>query len=155
MPAPCSWRIDRTWWNSCWQKRARRRLPNGGTLAGYIAYEAGLALEPKLRPLADARSGAAGPLVWLGLFEDSETISPGDVPDWLAAHAEGSAALGPLEPQVSPGAYAEAFEKLQEAIRAGDIYQANLTLPLAGSYRGDPVALYAHCVRQHRRAMAG
>ncbi|MEL6877783.1 MAG: aminodeoxychorismate synthase component I, partial [Pseudomonadota bacterium] len=26
---------------------------------------------------------------------------------------------------------------------AGDIYQANLTYPLAGSYRGDPVALYS------------
>ena len=25
----------------------------GGTLAGYLAYEAGLALEPKLQPLAD------------------------------------------------------------------------------------------------------
>ena len=116
---------------------------DGGTLAGYIAYEAGLALEPKLRPLAEARSGAAGPLVWLGLFEDCETIAPCDVPGWLAARAEGRATLGPLEPQVSPGAHAEAFEKLQEAIRAGDIYQANLTLPLAGSYRGDPVALYA------------
>ena len=27
----------------------------GGVLAGYLAYEAGLALEPKLLPLADAR----------------------------------------------------------------------------------------------------
>ena len=40
-----------------------------GVLAGYIAYEAGLALEPKLEGLAEARSGAAGPLVWLGLFD--------------------------------------------------------------------------------------
>lgn len=32
---------------------------------------------------------------------------------------------------------------MREAIHAGDIYQANLTYPLAGSYRGDPVALYA------------
>jgi para-aminobenzoate synthetase/4-amino-4-deoxychorismate lyase len=42
---------------------------DGGSLAGYLAYEAGLALEPKLAPLAAARSGAAGPLVWLGLFD--------------------------------------------------------------------------------------
>ncbi len=32
---------------------------------------------------------------------------------------------------------------MQEAIRAGDIYQANLTMPLAGPARGDPLALYA------------
>lgn len=116
---------------------------NGGTLAGYIAYEAGLALEPKLQPLAKARSGAAGPLVWLGLFEKSKSIAADVVPDWLAGQGEGNASLGPLEPQVSPGAHGEAFARLQEAICAGDIYQANLTLPLAGSYRGDPMALYA------------
>jgi hypothetical protein len=34
-----------------------------GEWAGYIAYEAGLALEPRLMPLAAARTGATGPLV--------------------------------------------------------------------------------------------
>ena len=115
----------------------------GGELAGYIAYEAGLALEPKLQPLAAERSGANGPLVWLGLFEAPERIAAADVPAWLAAHAGGAASIGPLEPQLSPGGYDAAFEVLREAIHAGDIYQANLTYPLAGSYRGDPLALYA------------
>lgn len=119
------------------------RAARGGWLAGYVAYEAGLALEPKLRALAAARTGAAGPLVWIGLFESETVIPAGDVPAWLAARAEGSASLGPLEPQLSTGAYLEAFAQLQEAIRDGDIYQANLTFPLAGSYRGDPLALYA------------
>ena len=120
------------------------RVAGRGELAGYIAYEAGLALEPKLADLANGRSGAAGHLVWLGLFEsEPETIPADDVPAWLAAHSEGTATLGPLEPQVSPGGYEAAFETLREAIHAGDIYQANLTYPLSGSYRGDPVALYA------------
>ncbi|MDZ4308569.1 aminodeoxychorismate synthase component I [Allopontixanthobacter sp.] len=119
------------------------RASEGGTLAGYIAYEAGLALEPKLAQLAQAHCGAGGPLVWLGLFDSAEIVPAGTVPDWLAARSEGSASLGPLDPQLSPGGYAEAFAALQDAIRAGDIYQANLTLPMAGSYRGDPVALYA------------
>ncbi|GAA4048668.1 aminodeoxychorismate synthase component I [Parerythrobacter jejuensis] len=115
----------------------------GGTLAGYIAYEAGLALEPKLQPLAAERTGANGPLVWLGLFAQKRVIAAADVPAWLAETGGGDVALGPLDPQVSQGAYEEAFEALQQAIQGGDIYQANLTLPLAGSYRGDPVALYA------------
>ena len=120
------------------------RAAGRGELAGYIAYEAGLALEPKLADLANARSGAAGPLVWLGLFEDEpERLAPEEVPGWLSAQSEGSATLGPLEPQLSPGGYDAAFEALREAIHAGDIYQANLTFPLTGSYRGDPVALYA------------
>jgi len=122
------------------------RRTGGGTLAGYIAYEAGLALEPRLAALAQARSGAAGPLVWLGLFDDSERIAAKDVAGWLEARhggEGGDARIGPMEPQVSPGGHAQAFAALSEAIEAGDIYQANLTYPLAGSYRGDPVALYA------------
>lgn len=115
----------------------------GGELAGYVAYEAGLALEPRLAPHADARSGSTGPLVWLGLFDTAEIIAAEEMPSWLAAHSEGSASLGPLEPALSPGAYNAAFEALREAIHAGDIYQANLTYPLTGSYRGDPVTLYA------------
>lgn len=119
------------------------RQESGGTLAGYIAYEAGLALEPRLAALADKRSGAAGPLVWLALFDKAQEIAACDVPQWLAMRAPGEASIGPMEPQISTGAYLAAFEKMQEAIRAGDIYQVNLTYPLAGPYRGDPVALYA------------
>ena len=114
----------------------------GGTLAGYLAYEAGLVFEGKLEARAQARSGAGGPLVWLGLFESEEAIDAARVPQWLAEEGSGDAALGPLEPQVSRGAYEQAFGALKDAIRAGDIYQANLTLPLAGGYSGDPVSLY-------------
>jgi para-aminobenzoate synthetase/4-amino-4-deoxychorismate lyase len=121
---------------------ARQRT--GGTLAGYLAYEAGLALEPKLAPLAAERSGASGPLVWFGLFDAATVIPAAAMPHWLAERAgSGLASIGPLEPQISTGGYLEAFATLKEAIRAGDIYQANLTLPLAGPARGDPVAIYA------------
>jgi para-aminobenzoate synthetase/4-amino-4-deoxychorismate lyase len=115
----------------------------GGELAGYIAYEAGLALEERLRPLAGARSGGAGPLVWLGLFDAASRIAAEQVPGWLTTHAQGGGSVGPLEPQISPGGYENAFAALQEAIRAGDIYQANLTFPLAGNFTGDPLGLYA------------
>ena len=127
---------------------------SGGTLAGYIAYEAGLALEGKLAPLAASRTGAAGPLVWLGLFEEPRTIPAANVPQWLGEHGGGHASLGPLVPQLSPGGYADDFDRLQDTIQAGDIYQANLTFPLAGSFRGDPLALYA-ALREHARAGYG
>jgi para-aminobenzoate synthetase / 4-amino-4-deoxychorismate lyase len=116
----------------------------GFDLVGYMAYEAGLAFEDRLGPLADARTGAMGPLVWFGAFEGYETIAAEAVPGWLNEHAQpGIAQIGPLEPQLSPGGYAAAFTALQDAIAAGDVYQANLTFPLAGSFRGDPLALYA------------
>ncbi len=116
---------------------------DGGELAGYIAYEAGLALEDRLRPLADARSGGAGPLVWLGLFDAAEHIAADAVQDWLADRVEGEGSLGPLDPQLSPGGYAEAFDAIQQAIAAGEVYQANLTFPMAGGFTGDPLGLYA------------
>ncbi|MEQ1497531.1 MAG: aminodeoxychorismate synthase component I [Novosphingobium sp.] len=115
----------------------------GAQLAGFFAYEAGLALEPRLASLAATRSGAAGPLVWFGAFDSCTEIAAEDVPGWLAARAEGTAQVGPLDPALSPGGYARAFSELQERISAGDIYQANLTFALAGSFRGDPLALYA------------
>lgn len=120
------------------------RRSEGGTLAGYIAYEAGLALEPKLTPLADQHSGADGPLVWLGLFKEPEIIPATDVPDFLEDRGGGAqSSIGPLVPQLSTGGYEAGFSALQDAIRAGDIYQVNYTYRLAGSYRGDPLALYA------------
>ena len=128
---------------------------NGHDMAGYLAYEAGLALEPRLAALADRRSGANGPLVWFGAFNGYETIPAADVPAWLAAQShDATASIGPMQPQVSPGAYEAAFVRLQDAIRDGDIYQANLTFPLAGSYRGDPLALYA-AIRPRARAGYG
>jgi para-aminobenzoate synthetase / 4-amino-4-deoxychorismate lyase len=114
---------------------------DGAHLAGWFAYEAGLAIEPRVAPLA--RHGAAGPLVWFGAFDGYEELAPADVPAWLADRSTDRASLGPLEPQMSQGTYEAAFAALREAILAGDIYQANLTLPLAGGWSGDPLALYA------------
>lgn len=119
------------------------RRAEGGTLAGYIAYEAGLVFEDRLAPLAAARTGASGPLVWLGLFARHRTIPATEVPALLAERAQGRATLGPLDPQISPAAYEAAFDALQAGIAAGDIYQANLTFQLAGGFTGDPLALYA------------
>ncbi|MFM6931663.1 MAG: aminodeoxychorismate synthase component I [Novosphingobium sp.] len=115
----------------------------GHHLAGWLAYEAGLALESRLAPLADARTGAAGPLLWFGAFTGYQTMAAAAVPAWLAAQADGKGSIGPLDPALSPGGYRRAFEAVQAAITAGDIYQANLTFPLAGAFHGDPLALYA------------
>ncbi|HLL30781.1 MAG TPA: hypothetical protein VK403_07280, partial [Allosphingosinicella sp.] len=40
----------------------------GRHAAGFMAYEAGLALEPKLAPLARSADDGAAPLLWFGLF---------------------------------------------------------------------------------------
>ena len=115
----------------------------GYHLAGYIAYEAGLALEPRLAPLLSKREGAAGFLVWFGAFRECERIAAWEMPQWLAMRTGAlPPAIGPLQPQVGIGDYTRAFTALRAAIEAGDIYQANLTFPLEGHWRGDPLALY-------------
>jgi len=116
----------------------------GAALAGVIAYEAGLALEPRLAAATRRRAGGEGPLLWMGAFAGWQTLAAADVPAWLAAQAQGAgAALGPMAPAVSPGAYARGFARLRQAISDGDIYQANYTFPLTGPWAGDPLALYA------------
>jgi para-aminobenzoate synthetase / 4-amino-4-deoxychorismate lyase len=119
-----------------------------GEWAGLIGYEAGLALEPRLHPLAEARCGAAGPLVWFARFADVTEIADCDA--WLAEQASGEGRLGPMQPQLSPGGYARAFAGVHEAIRAGDTYQVNLTLPLGGTWRGDPLAIWRALRRDAR-----
>ena len=125
--------------------RAEALLRQGCWLAGSIAYEAGLVLEPRLAARAAPRTGADGPLVWFGVFAGYTAMAARDVPGWLAARADPGvpATLGPLEPRISPGAYAQDFAAVHQAITAGDIYQANVTLPLVGGWQGDPLALYA------------
>jgi para-aminobenzoate synthetase/4-amino-4-deoxychorismate lyase len=113
-----------------------------GQWAGIIAYEAGLALEPRLAPRALRRCGAAGPLMWFARFAQCEAMTGEHVDDWLARESSGPAVFGPLEPQISAGGYARAFAGVHEAIAAGDIYQVNLTFPLGGTWRGDPLAIH-------------
>ncbi|MEW9855115.1 aminodeoxychorismate synthase component I [Novosphingobium sp. M1R2S20] len=115
----------------------------GYHLAGFVSYEAGMALEPKLAQALPVQR-ANPSLLWFGAFEGYEAVPASAVEPWLASHCGRTPpSLGPLEPEVSPGSYIRAFRHMRAAIEAGDIYQVNLTFPLSGPWRGDPVALYA------------
>lgn len=116
--------------------------------AGFLAYEAGLALVPGLAGLA--LPAAAGPLLWFGLFERVCLLPSGAVPGLLPDSREG--ACGSPVPLLSRPDYDRAITVLLDYIRAGDIYQANFTFPCAVAASGDPLALYA-AVRP--RAAAG
>ncbi len=104
--------------------------------AGYLAYEAGHALEPKLGTPA-----TAGPLLWFGLFAEFETIAANDVTGLLPDPA--SAWIGRPRPGISRTAYDAAFARVHDWIEAGDIYQANLSFRASVRVLGDPLAAYA------------
>ena len=119
-------------------ERLRAAMAAGLHAAGYMSYEAGYALEPRLAVLDPRMEDDDPPLLWFGLFEHAEQIAPGDVPA-LFPPADRPAAL---EPMLSRAQYGAAFETVLEAIRAGDIYQANLTFPCQVDVGDDPVAFY-------------
>lgn len=104
--------------------------------AGYLAYEAGHALEPKLQTPA-----TSGPLLWFGLFERFETICAHDVTALLPDPA--GAWIGRPRPGISRAAYDTAFARVHDWIEAGDIYQANLSFRASVRVLGDPLAAYA------------
>lgn len=111
--------------------------------AGYFAYEAGLALEPRLRPLLND----LGPrrLAWFGLFERHDVMPPDAVAPWLAQQAgegQGEAFLLPARAKMDEADYAARFAEVHEAIASGDIYQANLTFQNEAALSGTPLGLY-------------
>jgi para-aminobenzoate synthetase/4-amino-4-deoxychorismate lyase len=114
--------------------------------AGFIAYEAGCSLEPKLAPLFRP---AGVPLLWFGLFDEVEDVDAGC---WLPDPAAGWS--GRPRPLIDRADYLEQLAQVQQAIVAGDIYQANLTFRAEVPVAGDPRAIYAG-LRQRARASYG
>lgn len=119
--------------------RALRVATGAGLhVAGYLTYEAGLALEPRLA--VRCREDRT-PLLWFGLFRDCETIAPEAVTALLPNPR--SARLSAPRPRIDREAYAALFDRVQALIAAGDIYQANLTLRADVALLGEPLAAYA------------
>src|SRR6185312_9887765 len=115
-------------------------LGQGNHVAGWLGYELGYALEPRL-----AGRTPVGPLLRLGVFQAPESRMPGPA---------GRAYAGPLALEWDEAAYARRFARVKAYIAAGDIYQANLSFRAHFPFLGDPLALYerlrtlsqaAHC----------
>lgn len=119
-------------------ERAEAARRQGGWIAGYLSYEAGLALEPKLAPLMPRRR--AVPLLVLGVFDGPQDAAP-----LLAQAADqaGDARLSPPVPRITRKGYDAAFRRVADYIAAGDCYQINLTFPMSARLvAGTPLGLY-------------
>ncbi len=118
--------------------RAETRRRAGAWLAGFVAYEAGYALEPKLRALMPRQR--SGPLLALGVFDGPEAADA--VLDRARSEGRGTTMTAP-EPVVGRRAYGTAARKVLDWIAAGDCYQVNLTFPMAARLvTGTPLGLY-------------
>ena len=104
----------------------------GAWLAGFASYELGYALEPRLAPLMPAKRRL--PLLSFGVYPKPQTARP---------LRSGPAALHGFAPRWDQAHYEQAFDKVHQAICAGDIYQANLTFPVDMVAEGGAEVLYA------------
>lgn len=119
----------------------------GLTACGFLAYELGYALEPRLRSLLPAARTL--PLLWFGLYRRGEPLA--DVDAWLAAHTDREVTeprLTPLGPALDRDGYRRRFARVKDWIDAGDAYQINLTFAEDFAFDGDPIALYRRLRRQ-------
>ena len=121
----------------------------GGAAAGFLSYGAAAAFEPAAGVAPAPPSGQPpAPMAWFGLFDgwdevaDVAALLPDPAGAWTAAP----------EPEPTRADYQAMFDAAQALIRAGDLYQLNLTFRLRVPFMGEPLALYA---RLRRAAGAG
>ncbi len=123
---------------------AAAALAAGRHLAGWIAYEAAAAFEPRIA--AAIRHWPEEPLIWLGVFDPPQRLARADVAEAIADAMGGTARVGRLaidgfgEDRVS---YRRKMARIAALIEAGDLYQLNYTFAVDGRFEGDPLALYA------------
>lgn len=112
-----------------------RATDSGSWAFGYVAYEAAAGLDPHL---AVHRSTPMGvPLVWFGLCDE-----PTPVPALDAAGPDRPPTPARWRPTWTPAEHARDVARIRERIAAGDTYQCNLTVRMAGRVHGDPFGLY-------------
>jgi len=124
----------------------RATLSAGRHAAGYLAYEAGQALDPAL--IAEAQVGE-GPLLWFGLFDTYEAVGTEPLAD------PGGAFVGAFNPRIDRESYLAAANEVRDGLYAGDFYQANLTFGCDVAVGGSPLALHARLKAGSRAGWGG
>lgn len=136
--------------------KARSALADGFELAGLFAYEFGHELEP--------RTGTPPrwqPMIQLGVYPAWAVFDPATELLTVHGNKDGIAGLktglhlgrppageatGALAPNWPRETYLGACRKLIEHIRAGDIYQVNLSQAFSGRLTGDPWAVFQRLI---------
>jgi para-aminobenzoate synthetase/4-amino-4-deoxychorismate lyase len=128
-------------------------LSQGLYAAGFFSYELGYALEPRLHHLMPRARNV--PLVWFGLYREPRAMTEAQVDQWLRTHTRsGSYQFSSVTRAWTKDEYVARFAKVQDMIRAGDIYQLNLTFKARFRLCGSPMTFYRD-LRQRQRVAHG
>jgi para-aminobenzoate synthetase / 4-amino-4-deoxychorismate lyase len=129
-------------------------LAQGLHAAGFFSYELGYVFEPKLAPLLPAKRDV--PLLWFGLYGAPREMTELEVDHWLATHTRsGSYQFTDVTRAWDREAYVKRFESVQDKIRAGDIYQLNLTFKARFKLSGSPLTFYRDMRHRQRVSYGG
>ncbi len=131
-------------------QRLREAQQRGLWAAGFLSYELGYALEPKLLDLLPA--GREMPLMLFGLFE-SPLVAKNQAISIDACQGR-AATIDELVPGASEMDFKRDFRRIKSYIAAGDTYQINHTFPLRFRTEADPRRLY-NLVRFRARGRHG
>jgi para-aminobenzoate synthetase/4-amino-4-deoxychorismate lyase len=122
--------------------------------AGFFAYELGYVLEPKIGGLLP--EGRKVPLLWFGLYRAPREMGEREVDHWLSTHTRsGSYQFTSVTTAWNQAEYETRFSAVQDKIRAGDIYQLNLTFKARFRLEGSPLTFYRDLRQRQRVAYAG
>jgi para-aminobenzoate synthetase/4-amino-4-deoxychorismate lyase len=126
----------------------------GHHAAGFFSYELGYVFEPKIRDLLP--EGRNVPLLWFGLYKAPREMTEPEVDHWLATHTRsGSYQFTSVTCAWDQAEYEKRFSAVQDKIRAGDIYQLNLTFKARFRLEGSPLTFYRDMRQRQRVAYAG
>ncbi len=131
-------------------EKLRVAAQDGRWAAGFLSYELGNVLEPKLAPLLPVERSV--PLMLFGLFESPEV-------GCTAADLKGSGrraekGVGDVRPLLSESQFSSDFERIKDYIAAGDTYQINHTFPISFKTPANTKALYGQ-IRARARGQYG
>jgi para-aminobenzoate synthetase/4-amino-4-deoxychorismate lyase len=147
--------------------KAQKCLEEGFYLAGYLGYELGYLLEPRLaesfRPRQSGRTLPVLPLADLGVFHkplvyDHLTASHSGGEAWPAGTGTGSGQgfrISNLELNLGRDEYLKAIRRVKAYIAAGDTYQVNYTLKILFDFAGSIPDFYCNLRRNQSVSYGG
>jgi para-aminobenzoate synthetase/4-amino-4-deoxychorismate lyase len=107
---------------------------------GYVAYEAAAGLDPHL---VVHRSTPLGmPLAWFGICDEPIPVPPVEAAKAARRADVRTPGTAQWHPTWTAAEHADGVARIRERIAAGDTFQCNLTVRMAGRVAGDPFHLY-------------
>jgi para-aminobenzoate synthetase / 4-amino-4-deoxychorismate lyase len=120
--------------------RIEEYVKGGGEAAGLLRYEAGYALESRLRPLLKE---ASGPLACFGLYEKCTILD--EMPDPIHRDVE----IEDLRMAITRDRYQGKIAAIIRLIEAGEVYQINFTTRVHFKIRRSAWELFCSLFRRH------